>query len=310
MNVLFVGSGNSVFGISTIVRSQGESLRDGKNFIDYYSIKGKGLWGYAKNILRLKKYLKNKEYDIIHAHYSLSAFTASLAGSKPLVVSLMGSDVKEKIWVKLLIKLFNSLFWDICIVKSEDMKTSSGIKNAYVIPNGVDLQKFRPLDKNEALEKLGWDLDKKHILFPANPERPEKNFKLAKEALKLLNKRDLELHYLNNVDNNLMAYFYNASDVVLLTSLWEGSPNVIKEAMACNCPVVSTKVGDVEWLFGKTEGCYITSFKPEAIADKLKVAIFYGRRTKGRERIIELGLDSETVAKRVLKLYNNIILKG
>lgn len=309
MNILFVSSGNSVNGISTIVQSQGESLRNEENFIDYFTIKGEGLWGYSKNILRLRKHLKSKKYDIIHAHYSLSAFAASLAGSKPLVVSLMGSDVKEKIWNKLFIKLFNNLFWDIIIVKSLDMKTSSGMKNTCVIPNGVDLHKFRPADKNEALEKLGWALDKKHILFPANPERQEKNFKLAKEAVDLLHNSVIVLHHLNSVDNNLMSYYYNASDVVLLTSLWEGSPNVIKEAMACNCPIVSTDVGDVRWVIGDTKGCYISSFDYKDIAEKVKFTLSFDNRTSGRNRLIELGLDSKTVAIKIMEVYKRVTVE-
>jgi len=307
MRILFISSGNSANGISPIVLSQGESIAAIKeNIVEYFTIKGKGFWGYAKNISRLKRFLKNNKYDLIHAHYSLSAMVASLAGAKPLVVSLMGSDVKGNGWFKYSIKFFNYFFWDSCIVKSEDMKKSSGLKKTLVIPNGVDLNKFKPIDKQKALSTLGWALDKKHILFPANPERPEKNFKLAKEAFELLNSADYELHYLKNVDNNLMPYYYNGADLVLLTSLWEGSPNVIKEAMACNCPIVSTDVGDIKWVFGDTKGCYISSYNSKDLTQKLQKAILFGKRTNGRRRILEFDLDLDSIAKRIVKVYKEI----
>jgi glycosyltransferase involved in cell wall biosynthesis len=306
MRILFISSGNSANGISPIVLSQGESLVNKENIVEYYTIKGKGFWGYAKNISRLKRYLKNNKYDLIHAHYSLSAMVASLAGSKPLVVSLMGSDVKESKWFKFIIKFFNYFFWDTCIVKSEDMKKSSGLKKAVVIPNGVDIEKFKPIAKHKAISALDWTLDKKHILFPANPKRPEKNFKLAKEAFESLKNAAYELHHLNNVDNNLMPYYYNAADLVLLTSLWEGSPNVIKEAMACNCPIVTTDVGDVKWVLGDTKGCYLSPYRADNLAEKIQLAIEFGGKTQGRQRIVGLGLDSKSTAVKLIELYKEL----
>ena len=110
----------------------------------------------------------------------------------------------------------------------------------------------------------------------------------------------------------LITYYMNAADVLLLTSLWEGSPNVIKEAMACNCPIVSTDVGDVRWVFGETEGCYLTSFDPEDVADKIKLALVFAEeknRTNGRKRIIEFGLDTETIANKIIDVYKKVVLK-
>ena len=102
----------------------------------------------------------------------------------------------------------------------------------------------------------------------------------------------------------------NASDCVLLTSFSEGSPQFIKEAMACNCPIVTTNIGDVNWVLGNTDGCYLTSFEPEDVAEKIKLAIEFRethRHTRGRERIIELGLDSIPVAKRIIEVYEKVV---
>ena len=78
---------------------------------------------------------------------------------------------------------------------------------------------------------------------------------------------------------------------MILTSFSEGSPQIIKESMACNCPIVSTDVGDVRDVIGETEGCYICSYDPKDVADKIKLALTYSEekgRTNGRKRIIEL----------------------
>jgi glycosyltransferase involved in cell wall biosynthesis len=92
----------------------------------------------------------------------------------------------------------------------------------------------------------------------------------------------------------------------------EGSPNVIKEAMACNCPIVATDVGDIRWVLGETEGCYISSFDTKEFADKIRLALKYSEtvgRTNGMKRIQELGLDSETIAKRIIDIYKKALNK-
>lgn len=311
MKVLFVSSGNAKDGISPIVKCQGASLICQDVQLEFFTIKGKGLQSYFRYIFVLRKYLKTNKFDIIHAHYSLSAYVASLAGAKPLIVSLMGSDVKSNKTIKFLIHFFNFLFkWKQVIVKSEDLKKGLRIKEAEVIPNGVDLDLFKPSEKCFSQDKLGWDSAKKHILFAANPNRPEKNFKLASEALALINNPHVEMHILENVIHNQIPIWMNASDVVLLTSLWEGSPNVIKEAMACNRPIVATNVGDISWLFGNEPGHFISSFKPDELSDKIKLALDYSgynKNTKGRDRIISFGLDSENVAKVIVGIYKKCV---
>jgi len=293
-------------GISPIIKNQGESLKKNGVNIEFFTIKGKGVLGYLKEVLRLRKYLKRQKFDVIHAHYSLTAFAASLAGAKPLLVSLMGSDVKSNGYNKYLIRIFNRLFWDKVIVKSEDMRNSIGLEDVEVVPNGIDLIKFRPLDKEIGLKVLGWDSSKKHILFAANPKNDVKNFKLTKDAFEILKDENLELHYLDNVSNDQMPYYYNASDVIMLTSLWEGSPNVVKEAMACNIPIVATNVGDVKWLIKDVEGCYLTSFESDDCALKLRKAIDFSclfSNTSGRDQLKKFGLDEKLVASKLIKLY-------
>ena len=190
------------------------------------------------------------------------------------------------------------------------LKIRSG-KNLSIIPNGVNLDIYKPLDRLTAIEKLNWTKSKTFkILFLADIHRKSKNFTLAQSAMRILNNSNAELVYFHDIPKDQVPLYLNAVNVVLLTSLWEGSPNIIKEAMACNIPIVSTNVGDVEMLFGKTEGCFLTSFDPINVADKLQLAIDFSDKhvcTKGRDRIIELGLDSKNVAKKLIKLYEKVL---
>ncbi len=305
MRVLFVSGGNSNTGISQLVRAQGDSLEQLGLAVDYYQVRGKGLRGYLANVRPLRATLRAGNYDIVHAHFSFCGFVCALAGARPLVVSLMGWNVKRPL-LKPVIKVFNWMFWQACIVKSAGMLDSLKIGGLSVIPNGVDLELFRPMDKLKARARLGWTDDYKHILFAANPARPIKNFTLAKQAVELL-KRDskAELHVLQGVKHADMPYLYNAADVVLLTSIAEGSPNVIKEAMACNCVIVSTDVGDVRERFGDSQACFICGHDPAEVCAKLLQALAYKGSVNTREAV--LGLDSLLTARRLLSVYQEVI---
>jgi glycosyltransferase involved in cell wall biosynthesis len=221
----------------------------------------------------------------------------------------MGSDTYQFNIMKSTIRYFANYRWSKTIVKSEDMKIRLGLNNAIILPNGVDLNLFRPLDKKECRIKLGWEGDKKYILFASNPARPEKNFALAKQTVVNLNNEKIELKVVYGVDHKLMPIYLNASDVLLLTSKWEGSPNIVKEAMSCNIPVVATEVGDIEFLFGNTEGYYYTDPLPDRLAEKINNILDNDIKPNGRQRIIDLKLDSESIADKLIKLYKEVLSK-
>lgn len=321
MKVLFVSSGNSEFGISPIVKNQGESLKKNGIDIEYFTIKGKGINGYLKNIPILKKYLKTHHYDVIHAHYSFCGWVSKLTLTKiPVIVSLMGSDTygnvdlygkkKSNSYINILSSKILQLFVKKIIVKSKNLESYTYLKNKVkIIPNGVDINKFKPIEKNICREKLNIDINYKLILFLGNPSDPRKNFNLLKNAINNIKDVNLKIIKPYPVDNKDIVYFMNAADVLVMTSYLEGSPNVIKEAMACNLPIVSTDVGDVKEIIGDTEGCYICSYDPTDVAEKIKMALSFGKRTNGRKRIIELGLDSDSIAKKIIDVYQEVLYK-
>lgn len=308
MKVLFVSSAN-IFPINSKVKNQGESLRKQGIEIEYFLIKGKGFFGYLRNIPRIKKYLKTHKFDIVHAHYSLSGYVCGLAQAKPLVVSLMGSDVLVGFLWKKIIRTFRRFSWDAVIVKSAKMKEAVNIPEAVVIPNGVDIDRFKFIEREPACRQVHFDPGKKHIIFVGYTELPVKNFELAKEAYRLLNDTNVELNIVCGVAHDLIPNYMYAADVLLLTSLHEGSPNVIKEAMACGCPIVTTDVGDVREIIGVTKGCFIATYEPGDVAEKIRSAIDFGKRTAGRKRMISIGIDEETTARKIIDLYKSVIRK-
>lgn len=322
LKVLFVCSGARHGKPSPIVLAQGNSIIPALSSLSYFVIKKEGPIGYLMEMFRLRKFLKIGTFDIIHAHYGLSGFVALLARrNHKLLVSFMGTDIlgAEKdngslTWSSLLLAKLNGFlaryFYDYCIVKSQQMFSILNTRRKTLIPNGVDLDVFKPVRKDEARKLLGLDQEEKIAIFVSDPSRPEKNFHLAKTAVQLSNIPNLGLLTVYGLPHNQLSAYYNAANVLLLSSFHEGSPNVVKEAMACNCPIVSTDVGDVKQLIEGVNGCFISSFQPEDFAEKLEMAIQFSeinKQTKGRSRIVELKLDSGSVKECIAQVYQKVM---
>jgi teichuronic acid biosynthesis glycosyltransferase TuaC len=323
MKVLFVCSGNNKnFGIVPFIKDQGESLKSEGVAVDYFPVVGKGLLGYIKAGFRLRRLLQKKQYDLIHAHFTYCGWTALIgAGRKiPVVLSLMGTDAngeyKGKNKVVLKSKLSSVLTWLIqpfvsaIISKSSNISASVYCKQkSFIIPNGVDLEKFKPLSPDERDGHLV-SRGKKKVLFLGSRTKTGKNYPLAHAAIQQPGMEHVELISPYPVSHEEIPWYLNEADVLVFPSFMEGSPNVIKEAMACNCPIVSTDVGDVKWVLGNTPGCYIATFDPKDFAEKIQMALNETRRTgrtNGRQRIIDLGLDMDTVARRIVDVYKRSI---
>lgn len=305
LRVLFVSSGR-MGDVGYVVRNQGESLIRHGIEIDYLTITP-GLAGYIGAVHQIRRKVRSGGYDLVHAHYSLSAFAASLAGRFPLVVSLMGSDAWQGAFMRLMIRFLSAVRWSAVIVKTREMKRRLNLGKAFVIPNGVDTGRFTPGDMDEARQRLGISLNRKVIVFIAGKHRPEKNFPLAEETVAMLNDDSVDLFHVHSTDNSIIPCYLNAADLLLLTSGREGGVNVIKEAMACNCPFVATDVGDIREIAGETNGCIITGLNKNEIAGAVSQVLKAGARSDGRKRIFEMKLDSESVASRISDLYTSIM---
>lgn len=323
MRVLFVFSGNfKAFPVSPFTHAQAESLRARGIAVDYFPIRGKGWKNYLKNIGPLRRHLRAQRYDLIHAHYSLCGWVAVLAslGRVPVVVSLMGDDaqgtfvapgrIEWKSRIPILMTRLLQPFVRAVISKAPDLARVVWRKGiSHIIPNGVRLEQFQ-LIPGGCRQALGLHPERQYVLFLGNPDDPNKNIALVREAVRLLGRPDVELLAPYPVKHEQVVQLLNSADVLTLCSFGEGSPNVIKEAMACNCPIVSAPAGDAPWVLGDTPGCYVATYEPADFAEKLHAALQFARkqgRTRGRERLLELGLDAETVAWRIESVYRQVL---
>lgn len=298
-------------GVNPIIKNQGESLRRAGVELDYYALSGGGWKGYIKNIKPLREAIKKGGYDVVHAHYSWTAYITGIAmrGMKvPMVVSLMGNDILDHWWYPVLARMVAKCKpWKAVIVKSQEMKNRVGMPYANVIPNGVNMEKFHELPQTECQKKLGWDSSKKHVLFPARVEDTRKNWPLANAAVQMQNS-DIELHPFKNTPNDETPIWYNAADAVVLPSFYEGSVNALKEAMACNRPVVTTDMGDCRERIEGCEGCYVANtYEVPEFAELLGKALEFGGKNKGRERLVADGIADYQIAERLITIYKNIL---
>lgn len=318
--VLFVASGNKKGAgvVSSFVQSQFDSLKaEGLDMV-LFPVKGRGWRGYLKAVFALRKMVKRERPDIIHAHYSTCGFVASLAclgmRKRPkILVSILGSfPTRGAKWRR--VRFAIQHLWDGALTKSERTRDQLGLELP-VIPNGVNLDVFQLMDHAEARKKVGFEANCKYIIWCSNPERVEKNWPLAEAAVKQLqitnNKLQISLVSVFNKTPQEVCTYMNAADCLLLTSDSEGSPNVIKEAMACNCPIVTTDVGDVRERLANLDGCYVVQsqeprVKSQEVAEALEKALEFGERTEGRKRIIEDRLDIKQIAKRIIEVYEQV----
>lgn len=256
-------------------------------------------------------------YDVVHGHYGLWCLVARLQWTTPVVASFLGSDLlgvptadgryARKHALVIHISRWLSRRVDAVIVKSQQMRDIIPAHNVFVLPNGVDFDLFRPASRAEARAALGWKPDGYYFLFANDPSIPRKGFALAQAAIERLRARGMpaELIVANGLPQTEVVRRINASNALLLTSIHEGSPNVVKEAMACNVPVVSTDVGDVSQLVERTAGCAVCPRDPEAIAAALEEALRHTGPTTGRSDIRHL--ERSVVARQVIAVYEAVI---
>jgi glycosyltransferase involved in cell wall biosynthesis len=189
------------------------------------------------------------------------------------------------------------------IVKSRQMASRLRMTSAYIIPNGVDLDLFRPTDQAEARKVLGLDAGKKFVFFPYNPHEARKRFDLIQAAVSLAREQvpSLEILMARGLPQEQIPLYMNAADVLVMASMFEGSPNAVKEAMATNLPVITVDVGDAAELIGPTAGCYLVRREAGAMVEKIVEVCRRGGRTNGREWISKLSM--EAVAQQIVEVY-------
>lgn len=290
--------------------------------VKLFGITGRGIKGYIKELPRLRREIREFRPDVLHAHFGLSCLFANLATRKvPVVSTFHGSDIhlpRLRFLSRIAMRLSA---WNIFVSGNtmKQMPESLRKKHCSLVPCGIDLSEEQLMTRDEARKTLGWRAESqeprvnRYVLFAGRYDDSIKDPELAKQAIEELRAKSEEVKvelielkgYTRSEVNRLMC----AVNCMLLTSKAEASPQVVKEAMACGCPIVSLDVGDVAERTGGVEGCFVVkSREPRDIAEALKKAIAFEGKTNGREKILEYGLTNEQVAQKIIDIYRSICI--
>lgn len=305
MRILFVCSKNKGW-IVPFIAEQAESIRKLGHCVEFFCVEGRGVNGYIRCLFPLKKRINEFKPDIIHAHYGLCGLLANFQREIPVVTTYPGSDINDsKVRPFSIISIKLSRYNLFMGTRQMDRVKRHLNNNSEILRYGIMADNFIPMDKSVAREKLGLSQDDKLVVFAGKFTNKVKNAELAKQAVALMEGVKL-MELTGCYTKQEMCYLMNSADAAIMTSHSEGSPQFIKEVMSCGCPIVSVDVGDVAEVIDGVEACYITDRDPENIASALYNAILYERKTKGRERILELGLTNEQVAEKLVHIYKHI----
>jgi len=305
MRVLIVCSGNKGEA-SPFVQEQAEQLKNEGCIVQLFLIVGKGSIGYLRNWKRLMNEIRAFNPDLIHAHSGMSVLLAALQRKIPVVATFHGSDVnipKLRRFSRLAMLLSRAH-----IVVSKEMKRALNDERVHVVPCAVDTHVFYPSDTLMERKKLGWSESDTYILFSSSFANTVKNARLAQEAVAALHSSNVHLVELKGKNRKEVAQMLNACDVALMTSFTEGSPQFIKEAMACGTPVVSTPVGDVPELSSGLNGHFLVEYNAESVVAGIRRGLEFRKnekRTKGPEVISLFGMTPGHIAKRIMSVYRD-----
>lgn len=292
------------------VRDQVEEIRQlGVEVEEFRFARGRG--AYLPATRRLRRLLRRERFDLVHAHYGLAGWCARLAGARPLMVSFHGTDVRHP----LVGPLSRRLAWRVDLVAAvsralfaaEDERPGlPPVPGSAVLPCGPDLGRFRPLPRRRARSKLGLDPEGRYLLFPANPDRPEKR---ADRARELAAACDAELLTGGAIEPDEMPLWFNAADAVLVTSEYEGFGLICVEALACEVPVLSTPVGIAPFALAGVDGALCAPFELERWSAAARLHLDAADpRVAGRPRAASLS--AERMAERTVAAYRAVLAPG
>jgi glycosyltransferase involved in cell wall biosynthesis len=303
----------------TFVRTQVEALREAGTDVEVLLVRGRSSkLAYPAAVAALRRRLAADAHDVVHAHYGLVGLVSRLQRRRPLVVSFHGSDLLggprgdgTLPWHRRLEAASSRLLarWiDAAIVQSDEMARHIPVGTpTHVIPHEVDLGLFRPVARDEARARLGLPPNRTYVLFAANPDIGLKGYPIAEAVARDLRGGDpaIELLTVWRESQERFALYLSAADLLLFPSVQEGSPNVIKQAMACNLPLVSTDVGDVRARVEGVAGCAIAERTTAAFAAAGRRLLERGGRSEGRAAVRDLA--SAAVADRVRRVYDEVL---
>lgn len=271
----------------------------------YFGIDKKGFLGYLSHCKGFREIVRQYQPDVIHAHYGLSGLFANCQRKVPVVTTYHGSDINDRRLLRVSRVSIRLSAFNVFVSTGNVEMANPGEGHFALIPCGINLEDYPILEKASARTELGWKDDQAYVLFSGAFDNRVKNAPLAQAAIERL--KGVSLIELKGYSRSQVATMMNAADALVMTSFTEGSPQVIKEAMACGCPIVSVDVGDVKDITAEVEGCYIAERTSESVASNLKKALSFGKRTEGRKAIVDRGLTNDIIAKKLVGIYQSLV---
>lgn len=293
-------------GFAPFVTQQVAALQKQGVECQFFPVKSNGISGYLKHLKALRSAIREFQPDVVHSHYGLCGLLANLQRSVPVVTTYHGSDINDKKVLPLSKMAMRLSAWNIFVSK-KTIEIAKPKKKYSLLPCGIDLSDLQLTDKQEAKERMLLKNDKKYVLFAGAFDNTVKNAPLAKETVALLNDDNVELLELKGYSHDEVILMMCAADALLMTSISEGSPQVIKEALASGCPIVSVDVGDVRERIDGVDGSYVSNDRDsKKLAELLRKAFCFDTTT-GRKKIIADGLENRIIAEKLIGIYNNVL---
>lgn len=309
--------------LGIFIARQVEGLRDAGVHVDVVAIDGERPGDYRRAARRMLALNRGpRRYHLIHAHTGHSGVLACLQLRYPVVMSYAGYDLDVRLGDAETLRRTVERFvfrWLSLLIAASIAKSARGARHLppggkqrnFVVTNGVDRDLFRPRPRADARAALGWDHDDPVVLFAADPLRWEKRFALCEAAVVVARSTvpELRLEVAAQVPPDEMALWYCAADTLLLTSTQEHSPNVVKEAMACDLPVVSVDVGDVPEVVDEAQLCRVCKPEPSVLAAGIVDVVRASPvRSDGRQKTEWLSLPA--ISARLLEVYLRAVERG
>ncbi|HEY0416376.1 MAG TPA: glycosyltransferase [Gaiellaceae bacterium] len=292
-------------GTGSFVRDQVDDLRSLGVDVDVLAFDGRARSAnYARAVPELRSRLRRGGVDLVHAHYGLTGAVSLTQARVPVVTTFHGSDVGYVRWQVPISWLVARATTPIFVARIHAERL--GLPQAPVIPAGVSTSAFRMRPRVEARRHLGWDEDARYVLLPGSRTNAVKGAPLFDEVVRRV--PDVRPVALEGYTRAQVVDVLNAVDAVLVTSLSEGSPVTVKEALACGTPVVTVEVGDVPEVVAGLPGCSVHPRDPEVLEAGLRCALDSDDRATLRRRAVRD--ERVALARQVVHLYHRALEQG
>jgi teichuronic acid biosynthesis glycosyltransferase TuaC len=274
--------------------------------VEVFTFRSAGSASYATAARDLRRRYAGRAFDVVHAHFGLTAWPALALRGARHGATLHGTDLSHP--RSRAITLAAVPFLDLVAPVSEQLaeRVPRGLVRGRleILPTGVDTKRFHPIPRAQARQALGLEAGARYLLFPADPARPEKRFDRAQSVV-----GDLPLLTLRDIDPAQVPLWVNAADAVLIPSEREGFGLAVLEALACQVPVLATPVGIAPSVLDGIAGAWCAPFDAPAWRSKLNEILAVPDPRIGETRAAQQAVErfsAQRTAERLAAVWRSL----